>query len=80
MKKNHYDLICDEIWYVRAPAEERIRRLMDSRGYTREKAEQIMQSQLSDEEYLRRTQAVIDNSAALRETEQQVIALLKERI
>lgn len=60
--EDRYDLICDEIWYIHAGKEVRKQRLMVSRGYSEEKAENIMKSQLSEEEFLTNSQFVVDNS------------------
>lgn len=60
--EERYDLICDEIWYIYADADVRVRRLMESRDYTREKALQIMASQLPDGQYRSRCARTIDNS------------------
>ena len=43
-----YDKICDEIWYIWVDKEERIKRLMAQRGYTREKCISMMNSQEDD--------------------------------
>lgn len=59
--EDNYDLICDEVWYVDVPEEERIRRLAIGRGYSEEKSRSIMSKQLSKEEFLNRTDFVIDN-------------------
>ncbi len=61
--EDHYEEICDEIWYVRTDREVRIQRLMASRGYTREKAGRIMDSQLGDAQFLEHCQFVVDNSS-----------------
>ncbi len=58
-----YEVLCDEIWYVRAEEETRIRRLMKSRGYSEKKVRSIMASQLSDEEFRAGSKLVIDNSS-----------------
>lgn len=63
--EDHYDEICDELWYVYADEEIRIQRLMASRGYSREKAQSIIASQLSDTEYRKHCQRVIDNTGEL---------------
>lgn len=76
--EDHYDEFLDEIWYVYAPEEERIRRLMESRGYTRQKAKSIMDSQMGDEQFRRRCHRVIDNSGSLAETLAQLSALLEK--
>lgn len=56
------DKLCCQVWGIDTQAEERIRRLIRTRGYTREKAEAIMEKQLSAEEYRNRCDVVIDNS------------------
>ena len=61
MLEDNYDLICDEVWYVDVSEEERIRRLAIGRGYSEEKSRSIMSKQLSKEEFLKRTDFVIDN-------------------
>ncbi|MDO4166285.1 MAG: dephospho-CoA kinase [Eubacteriales bacterium] len=55
------DGLCDEVWYVYVPAEERIRRLMRDRGYTEEKSRAIMAKQQPDAFFLDRADRVIDN-------------------
>ena len=40
--EDHYERICDELWYVRTGEEIRRKRLMASRGYTAEKAGEII--------------------------------------
>ena len=47
-ERNH---IYNEIWYVFTPRDLRIQRLMTSRGYTRARAAEIMEKQLSDAAY-----------------------------
>ncbi len=60
-----YKDILDELWYVYADRETRINRLISARGYTRQKAESIMDSQLSDEEFRANSDFIIDNSSSL---------------
>lgn len=78
--EDHYDAICDEIWYIYADREIRFSRLASSRGYTREKSQAMMDSQMSEEELRRRCQAVVDNSGTLAETARQLSLLLHKRI
>lgn len=59
--EEHYEEVCDEIWYIRADSKVRLRRLMESRGYTRERAQSIMANQLPDEVFRRHCQFVVDN-------------------
>ena len=77
--EDHYDEICDEIWYVYADKEVRFERLAASRGYSREKSQSMMDKQMSEEELRRRCQAVIDNSGTLEDTKNALEALLKTR-
>ena len=77
--EDHYDEICDEIWYVYADKEVRFERLAASRGYSREKSQSMMDNQMSEEELRRRCQAVIDNSGTLEDTKNDLDALLKTR-
>mgnify|MGYP002797877461 CR=1 FL=1 len=52
--EDHYDAFCDKIWYVYTEKEIRIKRLMESRGYTRNRAENMIASQASDAFYHRK--------------------------
>ena len=61
------DELCDEVWGVITEDETRIRRLSVSRGYTREKAEYIMKSQMSNAELARRCDYVLVNDGAREE-------------
>lgn len=63
--EDHYDEICDELWYIFTSRENRKQRLMESRGYSQEKVEQIFASQLSEEEYRRHCKVVIDNNGTM---------------
>lgn len=67
-----YKELLDELWGVIADKEVRIRRLMDSRGYSRAKSESIIASQLSDDEFRRACDFIIDNSGTLEETQRQI--------
>ena len=61
--EDHYDEICDEIWYIYVEDEVRIARLSSSRGYTPEKTRAVLKNQKSDKEFRRFCQLVIDNSS-----------------
>lgn len=58
----------DELWYIFSEKNVRIRRLKESRGYSDEKISQIMDKQLSDEEFRRYADVVLDNSADFQDT------------
>ncbi len=61
LKEAGYDAFCDDIWYVRAPRQERIGRLVRSRGYTPEYAGSIIASQADEEEFESYCTGIIDN-------------------
>lgn len=71
-----YNDICDRIWYIYCEKEVRIRRLMESRGYTREKALNIMKNQMSEEDFKMNTDAFIDNTHNIIDTGKQIDKLL----
>ncbi len=54
--------LCDEIWLVSAKKDVRVQRLMESRGYSRKRCEQIIALQLSDDEMKKHASVLIDNS------------------
>lgn len=66
--EDNYQDFCDEVWYVHTDREIRITRLMESRGYTREKAENIIASQASEEFFRAHADYVIENNGNLGET------------
>lgn len=70
--------LLDELWVVYAEKEVRIARLEASRGYTREKCEAIMASQLTAEEYAEYADFIIDNSGDASETRRQIAGRLAE--
>ena len=70
--ENGYDKICDELWYVFADENTRRARLKASRGYSDEKVTDILGKQLSDAEFRKHCQFVIDNSGELDESAKQI--------
>lgn len=74
--EDHYDIICDELWYIYADEETRRERLKSSRGYSDEKIDSLFASQLSDEQFRSHCSRVIDNS----HDEQMTLGQLKEII
>lgn len=67
-----YGKLVDEMWYVYANEDVRRRRLELSRGYSPEKTERIMDSQLSEEDFRRACDFVIDNSGSLKDSCRQI--------
>ncbi len=57
-----YMRFCDEFWYVHAPVEQRVERLRKSRNYSIEKCIELLESQMSDEEYFSKVDRVLENA------------------
>ena len=70
--EEHYEEFCNNVWYIHTDAEIRIQRLMDSRGYTREKAESIIARQGSEEFFRKHSDYVIINNGDLKTTWKQI--------
>ena len=63
--EDHYDVICDEIWYIYVDEKTREKRRASSRGYSEEKTKSILRSQLSDKRFRMACQFVVDNSSTI---------------
>ena len=74
--ENGYDKIVDELWYIYADVEVRRKRLRESRGYSDTKINNILKSQLSEDEFRKHCRVVIDNSGELDNAFRQVDAEL----
>ena len=59
--QDHYEVICDEMWFVYAPDEVRAARLKRDRGYSDEKIADIFKNQPGAEEYRLHCKEVINN-------------------
>ena len=70
--EDHYDVICDELWYIHTDEKVREKRLKVTRGYDDEKIGGIMKNQKSPEEFRSACQVVIDNSGNLEDTYRQI--------
>lgn len=67
-----YGALADEMWYVYADEGTRRKRLRQSRGYSGERIDGIMSSQLSEEQFRENCDFVIDNSGTLAESFAQI--------
>ena len=67
-----YQEFCDEVWYVYTEEDIRIQRLMENRGYSREKSLGIIKNQVSDQVFRENTDYVIENNGDLLETRRQI--------
>lgn len=70
--EDHYDAFCDKVWYIHTDREIRIERLMSSRGYTREKAGNIIARQATEEFFREHADYIIQNNGDLKETWSQI--------
>lgn len=73
---DHYESFCDEVWYIYADYDVRVKRLIESRGYSLQKIAGIMGNQMSEEEFREKSDYVIDNSNGIEET----LAQLKKKL
>ena len=71
-----YDFICDEVWYVFAPEEERRRRLKESRNYPDHKIDAIFHNQSKDFDFRLKYTKVIENVGDINQLELQVDHLI----
>ncbi len=66
------DSLCDEVWYVAADTGVRIDRLINSRGYTKEKAYAFIRKQRTDEYFMARCSRVIYNNGDIENLSKQL--------
>lgn len=76
--EEHYEKIVDELWYIHTNKEIRAKRLQESRQYSVEKIESIMKGQLSEAEFRKNCQVVIENNDDLEITYSQIRKALGE--
>jgi len=67
----------DSLWYIYVNEEERVRRLMESRGYTEEYTRKVLASQPPDEDFRKTADLVIDNSGSRESAEVQIKEILR---
>ena len=72
-----YKEILNELWYVYASEDTRRERLKADRGYSDEKAGAIFASQLSDKEYRKHCDRVIDNDGSMEDMHASVDEILR---
>ena len=74
--EEHYDEICDELWYIYTSEENRRIRLKKQRNYSDEKISEIFNSQLTDEKFRKACRVVIDNNGTIGAAAAQIEAAL----
>ncbi len=76
--EEHYDEICEELWYIYTDIEIRRQRLKESRGYSDEKIDAMIAVQLPESVFQEKCSRVIDNSGAFELTQKQLLAAISE--
>lgn len=75
--EDNYTQICDEIWYIYADEEVRRTRLKESRQYSDEKIDAIMNNQMTEQTFREHCDVVIDNSKDFHHTCTQIKDAMK---
>lgn len=72
LMEDHYEEICDELWYIYSQESVRRERLKISRDLNEEKISAVMQSQADEDTFRNYCHVVIDNSGMFEDTEKQI--------
>ena len=75
--EEHYDAICDDLWYIYVNDEVRRARLKADRGYSDEKITEILENQLEDGIFRERCRYVVENNGDLDQTYEQMDKRIK---
>lgn len=75
--EDHYEEICEELWYIYAEEAVRRRRLRDQRGYSEEKITDIFQSQQTEDVFRRECSYIVENNGDLQITYLQIDKRMK---
>ena len=75
--EEHYDAICDDLWYIYVNDEVRRSRLKADRGYSDEKITEILENQLEDGIFRERCRYVVENNGDLDQTYEQIDKRIK---
>ncbi len=67
-----YRSICDEFWYVHADEQVRRERMKSTRNYTDEKVDAIMRNQLSEAEFYKNCDKVVENNSTIEDLEKEI--------
>lgn len=76
--EDHYDEICDELWYIHASPSVRRKRLKESRNYSDQKMDEIFRKQLSEKIFRERCDFIVDNNGGCEPAFSQIDRGLKE--
>ncbi len=67
-----YRNMCDEFWYVYSSEEVRRKRMKETRNYSDEKIDAIIRNQLSEEEFRKNSDRVINNNSTIEKLEKEI--------
>ncbi len=67
-----YRSMCDEFWYVYTTEDIRRKRMKETRNYSDEKIDGIIRNQLSEEEFRKNSDCVIDNNSTVENLEKEI--------
>ena len=79
LMEDHYEEICDELWYIYSDEAVRRMRLSSSRGLSEEKINAVMRSQADEDAFRNYCHVVIDNSGMFDCTEEQIEKAVSRR-
>ena len=74
-----YKKVCDEIWFVRSKKDIRIKRLSDTRGYSVEKSESIINNQAKEDVFIKNCDIIIDNDEDITKLECAIDGIINSR-
>lgn len=67
-----YRSMCDEFWYVYTSEDVRRKRMKETRNYSDEKIDAIIRNQLSEEEFRKHSDRVLDNNSTVENLEKEI--------
>ena len=76
--EDHYEEICDELWYIYVEDSIRKKRLIYARGYDSKKVDDIIAAQLPKSMFMKHCDRVIDNSNTFEETKIQLDKIVSD--
>lgn len=76
--EEHYDALCDELWYIYASYETRKARLKESRGYSDEKIDRIISSQQSEDVFRKYCKVWINNDGDFAKTIEEIDCVMQK--
>ena len=78
LMEDHYEELCDELWYIFVERRIRFERLKESRSLSDDKIRQIMENQADEATYRAYCDVTIDNSGTFEETKRQIETTIRE--